>query len=61
MNKIALPSDMGIAYLGVCDDCEVNTTDMCQGYGVYYREVCYHCCYLDRISKPLTKGVKSKA
>lgn len=58
MNKPALPQNDGTCCIGYCDDCEVNLSDMHQGNGAFYREVCHHCCYLDRISRPLTKGVK---
>lgn len=57
MNKIALPHNNETTYTGWCDDCEVELANMRRGNGVFYREVCYHCCYLDRISQPL--GEKS--
>lgn len=43
MNRIALPKNDQIAYIGWCDICEANDGEFCRGYEVYHEEICGKC------------------
>ena len=43
MDRIALPKNDQTVYIGWCDICEVNESELCRGYGVYHEQICGKC------------------